>query len=254
MKKLSFILLFASCVSLHAQSLQNTFYDGDWAVRVKQLDDFVDRFNNELNYINGGVVVKNKLSEESRKNVILSLFNSSKSFDLEMKERFASLVLDNDYYIKLGQTDMNCILTAKSVYKNENLVVDFSLQIERLSDGSMKWVIYDAKPSKHPWKKIEFNPNKFINPSNHNLRFSSLGKFINEGNDIKGIFSDEFVVDEFSILVHEIIQGNLIIGGVKNLKYNFNILDQYNISIDYIDSSGKNSGWLISELTPFQNQ
>ncbi len=249
MKKIIIFLFFASCVSLHAQSLENTFYDENWAVRVKQIDDFVDRFNNELNFIKNGVIVKNKLAQENRSGIILSLFNSSKEIDQKLIENFVSLVLDKDYYIKLGLTDITCVLTTKSVYKNENISIDFYLKIETLSDGSMKWVIYNAIPSKYPWQKIEFNPNKFINPSNHNLRFSSLGKFINESNDIKGIFSDKFVVDEFSILVHEIIQGNLIIGDIKDLKYNINVLDQYKVSIDYIDNVEKKSGWLITELS-----
>jgi hypothetical protein len=248
MKLITTVFLIIVSFTVTGQTIPNTFNDESWAVKVKQIDDFVDRFNNELNYIQNGVVVKNKLSSESRKKVLLSLFDAQKQHDRALVEEFVNYVVGFDYYIKFGLTEIESIVNVFSTYKNQKFDLDLFLKMESLPDGSSKWVIFNSSSSKYPWKEMASNPQKFINPSNHNLRFSGLGKYLNGGNDIKELFSDTFTLDEFSVFVHEIAQGNLVIGDIRNVRYSINIMDKYRLYVNYTDSDSKNSGWLITEI------
>lgn len=246
-------LLLFTLYKLNGQTIDKTFYDESWSLKVKQIDDFVDRFNNELNYIDKGVIVKNQLSPDARRKLITALIDKDKVKDMEIVDKLLSTIDSTGYLIEIGATEIKSILTLSSLYKGKAFDFDFHLEIEKLDDGAMKWVIVDSNAENYPWEGIEQNPKKFINPSNHNLRFSSLNKFINDGNDIQGIFNQEFKLDNFSILIHEIIQGNLIVNRIQDLEYRIKLLDQFELQVDYVESNSKISGWLISNISYSKN-
>lgn len=247
------MLLICSFIA-EAQSIENSFLDENWALKVKQLDDFVDRFNNKLNYTQSRTIVKNELAPDQRKAVLASLFNPSLVSGQELVSEFIKKVDSLGYQIIFGQTNIISRLGVTSIYKEKPFNFELQMIIESEPDGSMKWVIVDTFSPKYPWSTIEPNPNKFINPSNHNLRFSSLSKLINDGNDIQGIFTKDFKLDDFSILVHEILEGNLEIKGIKDLTYQLYILDEYQLIVKYLEGGNKISGWLISEINYLNNQ
>jgi hypothetical protein len=230
------------------QGFDNAFYDEVWSVKVKQIDDFVDRFNNELNFLKNGSLVKNKFSSDTRPKLLTSLINYDKIKNQSLIDAFIKSVDENNYFLQLGKDDIQCILNVEAIYKGKRFNLDLILRIEVIENGAMKWVITDAKTQAYPWKSIATNPSKFINPSNHNLRFSNLFKFINEGNDIQGMFADDFTLDNFSIIVHEIIEGNLQIKEIRDINYRIHIQTDIKFLVSYFDVPSKPSGWLISEI------
>lgn len=234
--------------SAFGQGIDNTFYDEVWSVKVKQIDDFMDRFNNEINFLKNGSRVKNKFSPDTRPKLLSSLINYEKIKDQALIDSFIQHIDKENHYLKLGLGDIRCMLNVEAQFKQKKFDLLLELRIYVLSNGSMKWIISDANANSYPWNKIAQNPNNFINPSNHNLRFSNLFKFINEGNDIKGIFSDNFQLDNFSIMVHEFMEGNLQIKEIKDINYKIYINEEIRFMVSYFDKPSKPSGWLISEI------
>lgn len=245
---LSLLQLLHGTYAMGQQSFDHTFYDEVWSVKVKQIDDFVDRFNNELNFLKNGSLVKNKFSEDTRPSLLYSLINYEKIKNQPLIDSFVNHIDNNKYLLQLGRDQIDCILTVAASYKQQKFQMNLVLQIEVLDDAAMKWVITDAQSSNYPWKPMASNPQKFINPSNHNLRFSNLFKFINEGNDIQGMFVENFRLDNLSIVVHELLEGNLVIEEIKDINYQIEISDQIKFLVSYFDVPSKPSGWLISEI------
>ncbi|GHB29414.1 hypothetical protein [Mongoliitalea lutea] len=250
MKRLLLILVIcvAQTYQSFGQGLSNTFYDEVWSVKVKQIDDFVDRFNNEINFLKNGSLVKNKFSPETRPKLLSSLVNYDKVKDQLLVEDFIQWIYKEEFFLQLGKDNIQCELNVDAFYKQKKFNLDLILKIEVLENGAMKWVISDAKSTSFPWKTIEQNPSKFINPSNHNLRFSNLFKLINEGNDIQGMFANDFELNNFSIIVHEIIEGNLEIKEIKKIDYRISIDEKFKFLVSYFDVPSTPSGWLISEI------
>lgn len=248
------ILIQLSSVDGYSQALENTFYDETWSLKVKQIDDFVDRFNNELNFISNGNIIKNKLPPETRSKLLSSLIYSENVKNTELVNEFVNLVDAEGYYLKFGDDDIKCILSVASLFNEKQFNFDFHLKIEKLNDGSMKWVIVDVNSTSYPWNSIAQNPQKFINPSNHNLRFSNLFRIINGENDIQGVFEESFELDNLSIIIHEIMRGNMAIKSITDVNYSFSILEKYKVLVSYFDTSGKQSGWLISNIEKLESK
>lgn len=248
------ILIQISILDGYSQGLENSFYDETWSLKVKQIDDFVDRFNNELNFISNGNIIKNKLPPETRIKLLSSLIYSENVKNPELVNEFVNLVDTEVYYLKFGDDDIKCILSVASLFNEKEFNFDFHLKIEKLIDGSMKWVIVDVNSDSYPWNNIAQNPKKFINPSNHNLKFSNLFRIINGDNDIQGIFEEDFELDNLSIIIHEIMSGNMTIKSISDVNYSFRILDKYNILVSYFDTPGKQSGWLISNIENLESR
>lgn len=248
------IIIQISIVDGYSQALENSFYDETWSLKVKQIDDFVDRFNNELNFISNGKIIKNKLPSDTRIKLLSSLIYSENVKNPELVNEFVNMIDTEGFYLKFGDDDIKCILSVASLFNENPFNFDFHLKIEKLDDGAMKWVIVDVNSTSYPWNTIAKNPQKFINPSNHNLRFSNLFRIINGDNDIQGILEEDFELDNLSIIIHQIISGNMAVKSIIDVNYSFDILQKYNALVSYFDTPGKQSGWLISNIVNLETK
>lgn len=220
------------------------------AIQVKQLDQFIARFNSNENPI-GIRMDSRKVSEEDRANTIASLFN----MDLLEKEAFRKKALkfikevtgsgisNLSFYDKEYYATIDCQILYKN--KREELTLTMSLEGDR--DNGIKWVIIGASADfLHPeTPKVSTD---IIPPTNHEVDFVHLLEIFNKQKDISSYVSERHSQNQLGTLNHMLKNEDIKMLGTTTPRYHFLQIPGWVFTVDFFNRSNKNSGWLISDL------
>jgi hypothetical protein len=262
-KRLLTIFLICFANSLFAQNYEKEF-ETIFAWEVKQVDEFMERFNNKdntliKNYKKDG----NDAKSFNRERMIKSLFDAqTKSWNFEEINSFirevSSKSLLLDFYDRDWYAKVNCSVTWKG--SPQKAIIILKLQVN--SDSSSKWVISGVSApflSNTTFTELDAQKSKdkslSLNPVSHATDFMNLYKITENGENISNYFSPiEEQNKETKIFMQQCILQNLKIKNVANISYHFLQLNNWIFEVKQLNRQTKNSGWLITKLIKVNTQ
>lgn len=226
---------------------------------TKQVNQFFRRFNGEEDQKGKRYFEGDRAYRETslRKNYISLLFDQeNQSIPKDQKKAFINDVADKkdpqflDFHEEGWFAEVNAVFTRNG--KDENILLFFKIQEER---KGYEWVL-DQVASAHYqqlFDKDDTEEKPFLHPMSHELDFMNLHKSLNQEN-VVDFTSDEFKADPLSIFLYEMASEKIKFKTVKENKFHFFQCKGWYFQIAEYNRTGYNSGWLISDLTPIQEE
>ena len=250
---LNLILLFVLS-NVKCQILTEAFNENRLKMRVKQLDEFVARFNYE-NDVDGNKI--DTFDIEMRQKYIFGLFNHE-MFSTENTDSFLTIVdkfihtvckKGKDQYLKFGDdnwyAEAECIVSYKGGLHDISII----LKTEKFNEFEYKWIIYGVKADILKLEPKKRNPGLMISPVDNELGFMSLPD-VSKGNAINVInyASSNYKPGELSVFFSLIKHEQLKIIKVQNVKYHFMQVSGWIFTVEHFERDSDNLGWLISSI------
>jgi hypothetical protein len=249
-----FITLYSSIVS--AQHISNSWNEEWLQHRVKQIDEFMNRFNFERDIMNKPII--NRDDVEMRKKYIFSLFNADLIYTTNNKdsifheiEKFADIVvnLQNPVFLHFSDMAWTAEAICQANFKGKPIELSVFLKTEKISNNEYKWVIIDVKGGILNLTPKLQDPRYMISPVDNELEFMNLP-------DISDIYRKDvihysyksFQFDRLSAFYALIYNDLLKVNVVERLIYHFYQVPGYTFTVENFERAGKNTGWLISHI------
>ena len=223
-------------------------------LQVKQLDEFVNRFNYEQNFY-GKKITPEFTKQFPRGKYISLLFNNQdKRIIQNSAEYFSSIeqfikdITDgNGQYIAKHSTHIYAVADCKLFYKGKTVKATLILNRE-VTKSYAKWVIrkVDATFLYLPQKE---NPSNSLPPNSHETDFISLKKTLDKKNNFSSITQKSFQYNQLSSFLFLISTGELKFQYVEKLKYLILDIPNWAIAVQEYKRDSENSGWLISNIS-----
>lgn len=256
MKLMRYIFVLIASLALQNASAQifTTVIDEEaLRFRVKQIDEFFDRFNYETNY--KGEKPKDPSDRDEHKKNLLTIFNLEK-FLTENEEmdstliRFVDYVMDNN--VKIHYEDTTWVAEACGSFtcdgKKHDVVL--LLKTERVKDVIFKWVITDVQSSF--FNRFPFKPkdNIIISPAEHGIGFMTLPETLNLNKlSIGTTFYNGYKRNYLVLFDYLMATGKIKMNAITKVLYHFRLKD-FNFDVERIEKEkGYNQGWLINSIT-----
>ena len=222
--------------------------------QVKQLDQFIDRFNSNEN-AEGIAINPSKTSAEDRERILASLFN------LEMleipafkekavrfiKEVTGSRISNLSFYDKNYYATIDC----QVLYKNKKELLTLTLVLEGSANNGAHWVIKGAKADFLGGLNNNagtVKDHKIIPPTNHEVEFIALLNIFNKEKDLNSYLSESYGKNQLDNLDQILKSGNLKMLSTATPTYHFLQIPGWIFTVDFFNRKSKNSGLLISNL------
>ncbi len=219
--------------------------------QVKQLDEFINRFNYKTDVYGKSIEEGHKFT---RTEYIFSIFDSNYLRQLDSKsvntiKEFVKYITEKQPPLYLQRNEnLYALAQCQVTYKGRNQAVSLLLKIELAPNGAAKWVLSDVKADFLELPPRKNDPSIYIAPNSNETNFMSIRKELEKTQQITDYATKDFQTDIFSIFLFEIYNKNLKITSVDKITYHFFQIDGYTFSVDFFNRPEKNSGWLISKL------
>lgn len=264
-KVLIFLFLFSS-VCNYSQTYEKEF-ETLFAWEVKQIDEFIERFNNIESTLIKKYTEKNKTPIKlTREKIIKSLFNSSqKDWNFQEISSFINQV-DNPkdpQFLDFNNDNWTAILDCAVISKGKAHNATLKLKIKNLSDGSCKWEIIDVEASflnqfprskevdvKQPIIPKAISTKDYLTPISNTNDFMNIDMVSDNPKNISNyIATSNQYSDNMCSFINQCLSKELKIVQVNTVSYSFFQIKGWEIVVKKYDRETKNSGWLISKLT-----
>lgn len=266
LKKILFFIVILIPSSHFAQTFEKEF-ETNFVWEVKQIDEFIDRFNNvDATLINEYNKKHNASVKLTREKLIKSLFNTQrKDWNFADITELINQVnnKENPIFLDFNRENWCAKLICKVFWKGKIEKATLKLIVKNQSDGSCKWVIsdIDAKflfPKKiigientidQPHIPMADNANDYLNPISHTNDFMDIDKVTDTPKSIGNfIIKSDSYSENMCLFIKECLKKNIKILGVSSIKYSFLQIKGWEMIIEQFNRQSKNSGWLISKL------
>lgn len=246
------ILLLMACNSMNAQIFTSVIDEQALEFRVKQIDEFMKRFNYEVDY--RGELPKDRLNKEERKKNMMTLLNLDKFFDNNkqldsISSAFIDEVIGKDLSVYYEDTTWTAFAKGKIMYEGKAHDVTYSLKTEKIKNVMYKWVINDIQSPIFGKYRQEQEGKITISPASHGTNFISLPETFNLNSKVVGTsFSKDYHRNTLAVFDFLFFTGKIKAISITNVKFNF-IVGNYEITIERIEKNkGNNQGWLINDI------
>lgn len=232
------------------QILPDTIFQTEFKYRVKQLDEFMARFNGE-EHVDIAVPdsLKNKLN-------LLYLFNyelfiANRDSMKEQANAFIHSVIDNKTKLSFDDKDWFAEVLCNCTYKGNCEYITLYLMPEKIKEYQYRWVIIGAKGKLLQLNPLKRNHGLDILPNNHEVAFMALPKIALLGcANILNYSQREYVVDLLTAFYTMVYTEVLKIENTQKIVYHFVKVPGYTFTVERFMRKGNNTGWLISNLIP----
>lgn len=259
-KTITPILLFSFflSLSLFSQSNLRTALGDESHLysQTKQVNQFFRRFNNEEDregnrYYPGDSLYRNNAFRHIYLDMLFD--KESATIDPELKKEFIKDVTKADKPLFLqfrgGQWFAELPTTFKDKGQTVYPILFLHLEHEKLG---YKWVmtnVYFDRFLKEFFKGDKAIVEKsFLHPMSHELDFMNLHKAFQDKKYVEYYARGDFNPDYLSLLFYEIKKGDLEFMGSGDPKFHFFQIDGWYFEVSFINRSGYNTGWLITNL------
>lgn len=249
---LQFLILCLSWMYTYGQPGQIAVSDElSFALEVKQLDEFIERFNYEENTLVLQYIRTNFPNQiPDRQALIKTLFNHNKSDwnETEVLE-FIKTTADTCHsrYLNFFGEDWFAELDCSVLYHGEVQPATLIMQIQLEPDRSSKWIIRGVKASFLELPQQE-DESRSINPISHGTDFMSLGKALSDVQNIRNYVNKDFEADQMTLFLMGLMDGSITFRQVNTINYHFLQIDGWGFRLERFLRNNGNSGWLINEL------
>ena len=224
---------------------------------VKQLDEFLERFNDDRNSFIRQVYESYKVKYNvKREDLIRSLFNyESETWDSILLNSFVDAVLSKKQLLSFYSNQWYA--EAVCVFKDgeREMEIPVFLRVDADEENRSQWLIEGIKkyhsraPAPTSAVPARTSKAKFIHPASHSNNFVVLSTVFDDKENLSNYFSHEaFKSDMLNAFYTDIKGGRLKLQYVKRVKYYFLQIDGWMFTVERFQRKGLNSGWLISHL------
>ncbi len=250
-----FLAIFVSTIYFDSVNAQQVEMIGDEATRemlfskVKQIDEFIHRFNFNQNKFNPETI-----NVYSRAEQIPLLFDkqykSKNEQDIRDFTQAALYSSELSFYNSKWFAKVKC----DANYQGKKVTMDLVLKVELNPNGGSSWTIAGVH-APVLFVEAECNdPAKMIPPSNNEVGFAGLSRVFNDKDNLSAYYPQEFEVDYLSVLLYAVKTGQINFIQARSIQYYFYDVNNWIFMVDYFNREQKNSGWLISEAIPIEDK
>ncbi len=232
---------------LHAQRLPipNELLTWQFGTRVKIVDQFIDRFNNqdfELQQLwleRTGKVI-------TRREAITTLI--SDYIDSETVGRFLRTIELHDSKLDYYAPGWYASGDAVARYEGASYPLQLTLRVEKTPNGGSRWVLAGAN-APFLLKRDKENATSSIDPMNHSVNFTDLYRLFDGAlGSWKGAAPTGYEMDHLTLLFQSIADGTIIFEGFSRLEYTFFQVNGWVIIVSNQNDLADPRGWTIRTL------
>ncbi|HEY5125267.1 MAG TPA: hypothetical protein VIK14_16170 [Ignavibacteria bacterium] len=227
-------------------------------VRIKQFNEFIDRFNYKTNF-NGDTVDSVFKLKIPRDRLINSLFDLkdpridpsnkkySKKYRDEKKEFIDDVVQRN---LLIHKYSDKIIAEAKSriVYKGITNSISILLKQEIVGEDMVKWVITNVKGDIFDFLQTDTAFLRFIPPSSNETDFMNLKRALEDTNHLQYYASKNYDPDYLTLFFYMINSKLIKFEYVEEIIYHIVDVPGWYIKVKEFNRIEMNSGWLITDV------
>lgn len=264
MRSFSFLILYwmISSTPVMAQRYRAglTFNDRYFLLEVKQIDEFIERFNDDRNSFLRNNIRKYYPRMVITRPLLLKTLFDSKSNQISSKdiENFVAAVNNSRHpeflYFNKGTWYAEAICRLR--YKEKDIEASALLKVVGAAGASSKWMIC-AVHSKAIEKyngsisvPVSGDTNRFLSPMCHATNFICLGNAFGDLANIRDYLDKSFTGDPESIsFLHALMKREITFQYVETVRYHFLQIREWAFIVENFNRKDSyNSGWLISSL------
>ena len=248
---LGIITFMLTSVLVRGQSI-NFLDDENFALKVKQIDEFMDRFNSL-----GATPIRQYVREHhaidtlSRTSLILSLFNQEDTtWNQNTVRSFVSDVIRDsvpvtlDFYDEGWYAKLDC--TGRYKGQEEEFTLVLSLEVLPRGRGS-KWVIEGVSADfLEPKRSRDYR--RALNPASYGNDFIDLSEVLQDTANVRNYLNTDRQHSQLLLFLNELHEKHLRFKQVNSITYHFLQIDNWIVKVRDFNRDTPNSGWLISEL------
>ncbi len=257
-------ILFALLACIPSQAQDSKAARENFAYHVKQLDEFVERFNNTESTLLREYIGKQYPGMPiNREMLIKSLFNMrDTTWNKKEVLEFIEAVCDSADPVYLHYKDPNWYAEVQCLvrYKGREEIIYLVLKMQHDVNGGSKWVINNVKEQilqSNNSTKVALPPPrdslKLLNPISHATDFVGLHRIMQDTPNLSNYVAHDSYCPTLKTLFNEIESGKLEFIQVNTVTYHFLQVDGWAFTVQNHHRNSKNSGWLISSLTRISN-
>ena len=250
MIKIFFTLLLTTGV-VYGQETVALYNAERFAFQVKQIEEFIERFNNTDKTLIKQYLRTHYQQEVSREDLVLSLFDHA---DREWKEeetrQFLEEVVDNNEppYLSFYDHDWYAKVICQANYLGQNTSFDLVMGvITNPEDSTVNWEVRSLHADfMDAHEEVHFST--LLPPNGHGTNFLGLRRiFMDPLHYVDSTRSENNAMNRLLQLAQ---RDALEFTGVKAVSYHFLQLHHWIIRVEEFDRKEANNGWLISDLIP----
>ncbi len=243
-------------------------YEENFAWQVKQIDEFIDRFNNaDYTPLRRYLKEQYQMEEVERVALLQSLFNfESQAWNKREVMRFLEDVTQSsdppylDFYDKDWYAVLDCVGDFQKEKKKFTLVLSIKLN-ERT--GAAKWIINGVQADFLPAVDSTLlvsslnNPSKSaqsINPASFGTDFMALVDALADTASFGNYLNRKEISPPLLAFFEQLYQRKLIFRQVSHITYHFLQVPGWIFQVEDYPRQTTNSGWLISKIIPATHQ
>jgi hypothetical protein len=226
---------------------------------VKEIDEFIERFNDDPNsFIRGVYKAHHAKFNIDRQRLIGSLFNyENMSRDSVLINQFIAYVTKKKkpVYLDFYGDNWYAELACRFRYHSSSMVIPVIMKIEMTQNKGSKWMIVAVGASGLKSKTVltEMAPSKiktkFIPPTSHGTNFVSLKRAFEDKENLSGYFESGHLKSASMLeFYNAVLSGEIEFMDVSKIKYHFLLADKWIFTVEYFSREALNSGWLISHI------
>ncbi|SDL31569.1 hypothetical protein SAMN05421823_105179 [Catalinimonas alkaloidigena] len=239
-------------VSAQAQWPSMSEEEINFLFSVKQVDEFMERFNHQPTLFTSWMNRMDSSLQVSRQRMILSLFNQEdQAWNLNQVRSFVEQVDDSlrpahlDYYDHDWYADLECLVQ----YQGKPRTVHLLLRVQAEPINASRWVIAGAQAD-FLTVPASVDSTTSLTPFSHGTDFMNLTRALHDRQNIRNYLPQEFEVNTLSVFTFLSATGQLEFKQVNRIVYHFLQVEGWIFTVDHFNRPSRNSGWLISSLQP----
>lgn len=255
------VMMWTPC-SVDAQNIRAADRERSFDLMVKQLDEFIARFNFEQS-LDGSAIEDTAYVYWNGPHGEMKLHRKQAVqflVDQTLHEKNRALVLDFaqqvciDYPQLLDFFEDNWYAKLPTEItlggKQERMTLTMGIHYDHEVNGS-KWVIRGVDAPSLLSPRTENDRERIIRPSNNESDFVALFRAFEDGDHFKEYLPVGFKQDQLTLLYQAMVKkGELELIDVRSgrLSYHFLQVPGWVFVVEYVNRKAHNRGWLITEL------
>jgi hypothetical protein len=272
------ILLFFILIIPKLLLAQSTIFDKDplanvkgtgtelqkhFIYHVKNLDEFIERFNNDSTSEMQLYVKKINVPKLSRETMIKWLFNQLRQNPWNTNDIKAFIKqVDNNtspVYLNFLDDKWYANVTCSVLWEGKPKTITLKLKVEKDGNSTLKWVIFDidapfiaTSTTKIPQPTIPtpVNNDSYLNPMSHNINFFSIDMVATDTKNIANyLASTIYYSNNLIVFINECLNHKIKIQSVRKVVFDFQQIKGWDFEVEEFTRPDLNSGWLVNKLT-----
>lgn len=253
---ISAVVIGLCCTSARGQQI-DFLSEENFVFKVKQIDEFIERFNNARTTPIRRYVRENYAVDSlSHTSLLVSLFNQEdtdwheediRAFVADVTRGGTAPLLD--FYDGEWYAELDC--TGQYQGREETFTLVLSLEVLQRGRGA-KWVI-NGVSADFLGLGYDTDYRRTLNPASHDTDFINLITALQDTTNFRNYLSSRTQPSQLLLFFDELCEGNLVFKHVNQITYHFMQIDNWIFKVRDFNRDTSNSGWLISELLRVTN-